>query len=121
MNCPKSSEMYQYFCSNKVCRILVKELRNNPLYFKADIERSQSLKSQYHWACIWFQYQVKYKLLGAHVLQGQGSCNNVELKKIFFDRFTVSIPFVMTVRCTVPELQVWMRGFLRWLFEDKIK
>ena len=45
MNNLKSSEAYQYLHSNKVGRVLLKEIvGHNLIYLKADVEPSQSLK-----------------------------------------------------------------------------
>jgi len=48
----KSSEAYQYLHSNKVGRVLLKEVGHDRMYLKADIEPSQSLKVPHHKAWV---------------------------------------------------------------------
>lgn len=52
MNNLKSSEAYQYLHSNKVGRVLLKEVGHYLVYLKAHTEPSQSLKVQHHQAWV---------------------------------------------------------------------
>lgn len=52
MNNLKSSEAYQYLHSNKIGPVFVKEVGNDMVYLKADVEPSQSCTTPHHRAWI---------------------------------------------------------------------
>ena len=77
MNNLKSSESYQYLHSNKVGRVLIKEVGHNLVYLKADIEPSQSLKVPHHRSWVLVSSAGEIQTAGCSCVAGPGpSCSH---------------------------------------------
>ena len=77
MNNLKSSEAYQYFHSNKVGHILLKEVGHDRMYLKGDIEPSQSLKVPHHRTWVLVSAAGEIQTAGCSCVAGAGrSCSH---------------------------------------------
>ena len=88
MNNLKSSEAYQYLHSNKVGRVLLKEIAGHNL--KGDVEPSQSLKVAHHRAWVLVSSSGEIQTAGCSCVAGQGrSCSHAAaiLWKVYVDYF----------------------------------
>ncbi|KAL2091269.1 hypothetical protein ACEWY4_013532 [Coilia grayii] len=73
----KSSEAYQYLHSEKVGRVWLKEVTEDLVYLKADIEPSQSLHKMYHKAWVLTTKAGVIQTAGCSCIAGQGrSCSH---------------------------------------------
>ncbi len=60
----KSSEAYQYLHNNKVGRVLFKDVGNDFVYLKADVDPSQSLNVSHHKAWVLVSTSVVIQMAG---------------------------------------------------------
>ncbi len=73
----KSSEAYQYLYSDKVGRVLFKDVGNDLVYLKADIEPSQSLHISHHKARVLASVTGEVQTAGCSCIAGPGhSCSH---------------------------------------------
>lgn len=73
----KSSEAYQYLHSDKVGRVLFKDVGNDLAYLKADIEPSQSLHVTHHKAWVLVSVTGEVQTAGCSCIAGPGrSCSH---------------------------------------------
>lgn len=77
MNNLKSSEAYQYLHSNKVGRVVLKEMGHSLIYLKAHVEPSQSLNIPHHLAWVLVSTSGDIQTAGCSCIAGQGrSCSH---------------------------------------------
>lgn len=73
----KSSEAYQYLHSDKVGRVLFKDVGNDLVYLKADVEPSQSLHVAHHKAWVLASVTGEVQTAGCSCIAGPGrSCSH---------------------------------------------
>lgn len=73
----KSSEAYQYLHSEKVGRVWLKEITEDLVYLKAEIEPSQSLKTTHHKAWVLVSKTGVIQTAGCSCIAGPGrSCSH---------------------------------------------
>ena len=109
----KGAEAYQYLHSDKVGKVLIKELGNELVYLKADVEPSQSLHVSHHKAWVLSTMTGVVQTAGCSCIAGPGhSCSHAAailwkvglMLALVQSAVRCTHKLVSTVNCAGPEL-----------------